>query len=1069
MLHYAAENGVSLAMVELLMRQLGDEAPGYCKSKSCNGLTPLDTAICLGHHHVVAAFCQLLQRSTMIALLQILDPFVQTALEQRVGWFKELMFHNQRQQDILDNANIGHTMSIRTTCTMVFLENLYKHQLGTWLSMPYLPPHRVPSLCDIAGVMNYIKQAFATREVIGFQGLAPIYSRYESEEFCRKSFFGACSRGLNLVVEPLVGLDVLGEDDLIEGAVTALVFGQLEITAFLVLSSVRILEGVRVKVEEEEEVSLSQLVWLVLFGGREEIVRQFVAPCGHCSRMSLADVWLTHQFGRHQAKLLRSRLGEEDCWEESIPLPLTAKPRSECLELRVNWYSFRDCLSSSSSSSSYDPEIPLCLEAFVISSVLGQLHPHSRSASLHLTDLFPGDASSLQSLSLSCVRLPNLPYAHSDGYTASLVVAYSSEMQQFFLPRPPKDDSPSKSPSPSSTGPLFTISVAEQLKTLANRLHRWYRHFRKGCHFTVTFSDGFFNLSLEACAALAPCVAMAIDDVQDVLKLTSRHMVLYAEAGRVPYWFQEVYWCLAHRLIPTCLFSDVKLQFRLGYEDVHVVDQEVKVWLEEEDRCVLHIELTVLEGETPLSYSVPSHAALLQELAHCLLEAEVEVLKVRTWRFFSNWWRRVENGGSGEVFVSLEDRERIVTPLLEVASERVFVLKMFSLFEKALVSLATQQERFRELTDCSSSQTYCRPLEVTLSLSQGRSYLDHSQLNLVLSFWDIVRGTLSHSLDLLQSMLQAEGITLSSLSHFPCAASSFVDLGLSPGLLYPVWDRKQDIVIQLQSITKNSVCGKELKEMIRVDLSYRHHPSHPWSSSGQSATVSVGEKKPLAKLSWQVQPTSELAQLRVSISICGHPLKDSPLYFLDVIDRPGLLASGHAEAYVGYPISVVVGHCGGRCTWWTRTKVVEEEEEASSEKLLHYLEAMKVVKGCRWQVPHSEKGVALFVGTDKGIDSKACITCRYSFRARVSPMSHSLSLLSFWYGRTLPFHVAAFCIRCHCMLKMYWREVPTCLPRLCRFRPGLVLSAELSTITSKCPTKIPEFSLRRYKGQCHCR
>ena len=420
------------------------------------------------------------------------------------------------------------------------------------------------------------------------------------------------------------------------------------------------------------------------------------------------------------------------------------------------------------------------------------------------------------------------------------------------------------------------------------------------------------------------------------------------------------------------------------------------------------------------------------------------------------------NGETDEVLVFLEDREGTPIALEVVSSEHIFLLKVFSSFAKPLISLVKQQARYRKLTLCSSSQSYFLPLEVTLSLSKEKSYLhvDYPQVKLVLSFWDMVRGRLAHSLDLLQSMLRVEGMTPSSLSHLPCAASSHVDLGLSPGLLYPAWDRKQDVAVQLRNITGVSVCGKELKDLIKVGISYRNYPTFPWTASNQVATVTVGEKKSVAKLSWQVQPESEQAQYRVSIYICGHPLRDSPLLFLSVHDRQGLITSGHVEAYVGQSISVVVGHPCGKC--FLREK--KGREKTSSDEEFHYLEAMRVVKSCQWQVPHSDKGVALFVGTDKGLGKTLCLT--YDIRARVSPMNHDLLMISLRFNRTLPFHVSAFCTQCLCLLKMYWRETPSCLPRLCRFRPGRVISAQFSTITPKSPVRVAEFSRRRRRGQC---
>ena len=82
-LYFASENGVSLAMVELLVGQLDDAAPGCCLCKSYEDPSPFDIAIALGHQHIVTAYRRLFVKSS-ITRIHLSGTFVLAATKQRV-------------------------------------------------------------------------------------------------------------------------------------------------------------------------------------------------------------------------------------------------------------------------------------------------------------------------------------------------------------------------------------------------------------------------------------------------------------------------------------------------------------------------------------------------------------------------------------------------------------------------------------------------------------------------------------------------------------------------------------------------------------------------------------------------------------------------------------------------------------------------------------------------------------------------------------------------------------------------------------------------------------------------
>ena len=659
-LHFAAENGVSQEMAEYIVAQLGSHSLEYCCKSNSHDLSPLLTSAYLGHRHLVSLFCRELgiERGRQASLAPLpnrmnsfkfpvfKNDFMSEERLLHLGWFTELMASNEKELNNLPpTIQLYSTVaSLRELRTVTNFKALAARRL--YSSIPVftvgLQSKSRPLSEYLCQASFYLHEGHSDEFIELLQKLKS--DGYPTDEICKPNFLVACTLGKEKVVEFMLkngfvsehfydyDLDY-GERDkfTVQSTLNAVGFGQLEIVCLLLKHFPQNIEILKLLLIDDVEISeqyyeedeedmeeiyayLPQLVKMILFYSWGDIVRHFAQhswrygyivkyisqPAGKSSRLLLADIWLTHKFGKHQIEYLH-RLREEEWTVDCIPVVLD---NGDNIDLKIDWNSFRRSIPSSDLQCI--AKVPIGFHAYVLSSVLGQLAPFSKSASLALTDLFPS-CSTVHTLSVSCVQSPSQPHSQLDGHSATLVVSYSSVTREFSFPLVPDDDPPTTEPA-CSVQPLYTISVSELLLMQSNQMRRWA--ISRRCPAKVEFSADFFHLTFQSVSCVLSCVAMVIKDIESVLDLASKPVALYSESGLIPCWFRNLYQTLAVWLTPAKLFNAVHVELILGNSE------QVSVELvQEEQRKVIYFIVTLAHHE---DCSPPSHTAILRKLSQCL-------------------------------------------------------------------------------------------------------------------------------------------------------------------------------------------------------------------------------------------------------------------------------------------------------------------------------------------------------------------------------------------------------------------------------------------------------------------
>ena len=1053
-LHFAAENGVSQQVAAHILGILGENATYFFHASSSHNLTPLMTAIYLGHPRLVALFCAELgieqDRQAALSPLPINISFKfrrfknDFMLEEELihmGWFNDLMVTNETLSlnNLLRIDQLCPIVpSFRNCATSLHYKALAAHRLYDRLTV-----YSSSSQSNTRSFTEYLRQAKFylskgySNEFIEYIQQLTSDGYTNAEELSRLSFITASTLGREQVVEFMLknGFvpsepDRFGEINSIsvQGCMSAIRHGHLDVVCLILNhfpQNIKVLqrsidsmnstedEDNEKDKESKMENPFSQLLMMILFYDWENIVRHFAQPSGD-SQLLLADVWLTHKFGKHQIKYFQQRQSIEEEWTvESIPIEFD---NGETIELKIDWNSFRNSIPN------FDiPAVPIGFHAFVISSVLGHLVPFSKSASVTLGDIYPS-CSAVHTLSLSCIQSPSQPYSQLDDQSAALVVSYCSATKEFSFPNVHHNEPL----EPEYIVPYtYTISVSDQLLMQSNQMRRWARS--RQIPTKVDFSDDFFRLTHQSLSCVLPCVAMVIKDIQSAVDLAGRPVALYSESGLIPHWFRNLYQTLFTWLTPINLFNAVHVELSLDLDLDLGYNEQVSVELvEEAERNVIHFSVTLAHHEV---CSPPSHTALFSELSRCLLAAETKLLSSQTQQFFSDMWAH-QTGNESVVDVLLENEDGVVTPLHQVTTDHIFFLKLYPLFAKAVTNLVEQQECLVRYANLHPRPAYSS-LRVILSSANEYSHINRSTQppSMVLSLWELLHDTMFQSPQLLHFLFETQGLSLHSLSHLPCAMLST----MTPADLASDSNQIPRCIMQfqLQNILDEPFSGSEVRSLFKIEFSQQlmHNKYH---------LDSIGRAK-FAK---------------IYATACDHPIRGSPITIQSVKYASSVSQLTHEQANMRDPIVAIAGHHNNQCSWWRTTP-----------SGWHYTRCMSEEKKHKWIVVKPlinelcDSNIALFVGFKKG-DASHKLISQSRLTAAAFPMNRYLTLIKIFFNRTVPLKITAFCIKCHNLLKVCWQGETTCLPRPCLFRSSTIPSPIYSAVRANPPKRVALFSNR---------
>ena len=419
-------------------------------------------------------------------------------------------------------------------------------------------------------------------------------------------FVTSCTSLSLALVEQLL-MWPINETELFQGFVSAIALGGLEIAAYIVLNSGKSWrEFLKCITYANAAVPLSKFVRLLFFGKPTDIVRNICSVPSTSSRMSMAQTWLQHTWGKHQYHLFQPRLHE--CQEIIENLQVTPPSDYES-KLTIDLQSFSSCVNTEASF------CPLFGPVLVYATCVSQLFPVSDSPpSISLASLLP-DAP-VDQIILSCVLHPSPPRATHDGYHGSIVLSYRPKEGVFLWPLEHHEVVENRLTSPTPS-PVFPTNIELALKeSIMYHIVKSRLVFPMTAALEMGLTDLIEDqIDVWSMKALVSTITLCVEDILSILELIPKSCALYNEVGVLPdnfkHWYSPIF------ILQASLVADVHISLDVSTTkgvSAQLIDRHLKV--------AVVVEMAQ-DGYDTLEFSYPNHQSILNAIATCLLSAEL--------------------------------------------------------------------------------------------------------------------------------------------------------------------------------------------------------------------------------------------------------------------------------------------------------------------------------------------------------------------------------------------------------------------------------------------------------------
>lgn len=1026
------------------------------KTNKCN-ITALESAISLGNRHLA---CRILQHAQDIGerLVESLVPYMMQAF----GWFQSLMqdaSRLNRSSTELFQLEERHTNQSNNDCAKAMLCCTYGKSfhsafilssvelldfiLQNRSMLPCLTNFELFACLETHVVVNSIKnkmQASVIRflkEFVNYCNI-PLQQQIDMEQV----FESACINGAVEVVGYLLDLrrdqmDVLDDDTIGNGFADAIACGQIEAACLLALKSEIPVQNLEKEVKTIRGVDVPPIVNLILFSSQNDIVEALCSPVNSKTWLSLAHVWLVHDWGRHQHDLVLTKLHQAESAIKSHLVYLKRKGSAD-VQLTIDWDSFENHINLGTTPS----DCPLNLQAMVLSGVFSNMF--GNPPVLEFNSLFPN--ATVDHVTISCVSHSQSPSATSDWYNGAILVSYHPAAKAFIFPVIAVSPVPSQSPQ-ASNAPLYTLTIEEKLMMLAESCIASLRASVKT--HVISFADDFFKLSHDLYSCLEPVVSICIKDVVSAILLSNVPVALYAETDILPQEFRQLYSHLSLCFIPVRLFSSFQLSCDVLLNDSTGVSAVIDC-----DTLKVHLTFIALEEEDEVCFTAPSHESILSEIALCLLTAEADVLKQRLSVFFHRWEKKFCNGiTSINCLLSGSDSE--LSSLDSASQQHLYQLKLLpqvQRFFNCFLSLVSMTH-----TDASSGHLLSGSQLniVLLSETFGSSSFDRERNTILISPADMLSHRYqSTSIEIIESVLAG---TRSTLSMQPFVAPIFsMDWEASLEFLHPVaGSNPMQGVLKLSNEISKRAPSLEVSNVIKT------------ASSEHSCALSQTFSFDSIKLLWY---PSTNGQVRFSSSFLKYPLVSSSVKLIVdgnskwqgknvvTIDHSLIFVTQHPYGgcvHANKPPRVLLPNRKSICELDSAARQKQQDGRlllALSKEPVHYVSALSASQGKNHWIALPCGEVVIFTG------HKKCLAYdKVKMKAESVSMGNGLTRVEVRILKAGMYLVLAACSSCHAMLKVLWKDHTSLLPEKCTINTGK-LSYHFSYITSQAPKRLKPYS-----------
>ena len=718
---------------DLILSMIIDYLPILLETRDKFDLLPLQCAIYNGNYLLVSKL--------MVYIKEHLDvPLQNDELKQELeiarGWFHALMIHNER---VKSKEGSGLTklestsVSLRESGSLKTFYNAIKntrpdiariileascgvYPVGVAVcehenessepeyesvlipTMPLMTFQDIGNWMMSDSVVKWVKNGQQEQVVRIFQYIQSSRLHLAGADYSHL-FNVACSCSALKVIEyVLTSLSTgITESTVISGFVNALVLGQLEVAAYLVINS-----GLALSLLEQAAIDLplSKLNDLLFFGRPEEIVFALCSPPDIGSRIAFAQIWLMHPWGQYQNQLFENKLNKCRQLMENWRFKLYSDNDGSTTHLYIDYQSF-NCINERDGG-----YCPLYHLVTIVASCVTHLYPFSYSPPSHnFNELLQN--SSIQQLTIKCVLEPIPPQAKIDGYYCDIILSYNPQTGILKWPEP-QTMPPQDSPHIIVYTPLYSIDPALFVLNSANYHIKLAKLGYPVKIYLDAITDCVATQGTEWSASLSLVLLQCINDVLSTLQLASVPASLYCEFNVLPNDFKEYYRYFANLfVVPVELVTEACIVF-----DVSMSEGVVSILHDNTLNINIHLDI-VEDTKMDLKILPPTHQAITRSIATELLGLEYNILQYHIKTYIEHCTNVLPFLQPSSLSINFEDGVTQSLDNITTDNSYMYLVKLHPLLERFLAYFFNALSSFETALPSSSLRT--SGFNVTLS------------------------------------------------------------------------------------------------------------------------------------------------------------------------------------------------------------------------------------------------------------------------------------------------------------------------------------------------------------------
>ena len=766
-LHIASEYSQSSQCSEILLSMIRSHLPRLSNCVDTGGMNPLDCAIKLGRFYVA--------REIMSFTAHIVS--LKETLSRGAGWFSLLMefnatnmlrIENEDSQPISKINAFNELPSLRDKDVSEYYKEFKNYHPGIaesimTASCDTLPLHGLDyTHCSLMGY------DFSTKEIKWNRNqLMDCMQQCELLDWCKKRqfqciinileyiisndetdlldaagmnllFVTACSKGgLSLVKYMLnckgvlADKEMLSNSTIVDGFVTAIGLGYLEIAAYIMLNA-----GVTQRVLQKEMLSACEptfLVNLIFFTPAMDVLNILQDVVGVSSRILASQTWLMHNWGQYQIELIEKRISRASLHSQQFEIELH-KPQRLTLCIDLGCFPDIDTVSC-----------PFPKLAVVLSACVSHLVPIGNSLPLFPLINVPEDGT----LTLSYNPYSASPRYDISSYNYSIVLALDQLNQLFVWPLPVESSPSSPALDVESTGlkHLFTIPCKELMEMSC-------KFYILKAKLPIPIAINLDSIGNSCNQSFLNTLMQCVNDTLNAVKLYYYKYALYTELGLLSKEFLNAY---QYKSLPM-KSPLIKLLTNLSIEIDCSDASEIQADLDNTGNLKVYIGIES-NGEDCIC---PSHYQITEAVGSLLVKSDLLMLSNELSLYIESlpYSFTVCHSRTREHIVDLAKPSDLVLKDIVILRFLPYIKQFITLVNSTFIS-------------CSVPSSGMSGIKIFFDISLHRSYFDTSDNSLKIAIFDILphrrKNVLAFVVPELMKSVHSSGL------YSATAISSYID------------------------------------------------------------------------------------------------------------------------------------------------------------------------------------------------------------------------------------------------------------------------------------------------------